>query len=97
MLRPTSLLATVVLTALATAAMAQPDATQAPPTEAAPAQAAPPLSEIIRSFEERGYRLTDIDVDADRIEVEGLDPNGARIEARVDPATGEVLSESADD
>ena len=97
MLRPATLIVPVLLTALATAAMAQTDAAQTPPTEAAPAQAAPPLSEIILSFEERGYRLTDIDVDTDVIEVEGLDPNGARIEARVDPATGEVLSETPDD
>ena len=88
MLRPATLIAPVLLTALATAAMAQIDATQTPPTEAAPAQAAPPLSEIIRSFEERGYRLTDIDIDDDMIEVE------------VNAATGEVLEvedEASDD
>lgn len=96
MFRPLPLIASAVLAALATAATAQTDTATAP-TEAVPAQAAPPLSEIIRSFEERGYQLTDIDVDRDVIEVEGLDPNGDRIEARLDPATGEVLSETPED
>ena len=80
------LLGLLALAAIATSASAQ----TAPAT-------APPLSAIIQTFEERGYQLTDIDVDADHIEIEGLDPNGTRIEARVDPATGEVLSESPED
>ena len=90
------MLATILLTAAATAATAQTDPTTAP-AEASPTQAAPVLSEIIRSFEERSYRLTDIDIDAEIIEVEGLDADGARIEARVDSATGEVLSETPED
>lgn len=84
--------ASALLLTLAGAAAAQTD-----PAPSAPASGAPPLSQIILGFEERGYRLSDIDVDADVIEVEGLGPSGARIEARVDPATGEILSESPED
>lgn len=92
MIRPLPLLGALALAAFAAPATAQTETAQAPA-----AQAAPPLSEIIQGFEERGYRLTDIDIDSDVIEIEGLDPDGVRIEARVDPATGEVLSESPED
>ena len=66
-------------------------------SETTPSETQPPLSEIIRGFEERGYQVTDVDVDTSAIEIEARDPNGTRIEARVDPANGEVLDESPED
>ena len=51
MLKPISLLATAMLTALTNTVVARTDTTRTPPAEAAA-----PLSEIIRGFEERGYR-----------------------------------------
>ncbi|MFN4173466.1 MAG: PepSY domain-containing protein [Pseudorhodobacter sp.] len=66
-------------------------------TFAAPALAnAPALSDIIRSFEDRGYQITEIEVEAHRIEIEALDPNGQKVEIDVDRASGETLRERSD-
>ena len=54
MLKPIPRFATVMLTALTNTVVAQTDTTRTPP-----AGAAAPLYEIIRGFEERGYRVTD--------------------------------------
>lgn len=64
---------------------------------AASAQTAPRLSEIIRGFEDRGYVITDVDVDSTEIDIEGRDPQGRKVEIEVDPATGTVRREKLDD
>ena len=53
----------------------------------------------MRSFEASRSAATGslIDIDSDVTEVEDLDPNGDRVEAHVDPVSGEVLSETPED
>ncbi len=63
---------------------------------AAASAAAPALSGIIRDLEGRGYRIGEVDVDETDIEIEARDATGRRVEVRVEPATGAVLSERAD-
>ena len=55
------------------------------------------LSAIIQAFEARGYEVTSADVEGSRIEIEATKPDGARVEAIVERATGAVLDERADD
>lgn len=64
---------------------------------AAAAQTAPRLSEIIRSLEDRGYVVTDVDVDSTEIEIEARDAQGRKVEIDVDPLTGAVRREKLDD
>lgn len=67
---------------------------------AAPAMAqdAPrPLSAMIADLESQGYRITDVDVDRDDIEVDAVAADGRAVDLRLDPATGAVVSETADD
>lgn len=68
----------------------------APAPDAAASAAAPALSGIIRDLEGRGYRIGEVDVDETDIEIEARDATGRRVEVRVEPATGAVLSERAD-
>lgn len=66
---------------------------------AAPAfaqDATQPLSAMIAALEADGYRVTDVDVDRDGIEVEASTGDGRPVELRLDPRTGEVLSETPD-
>lgn len=64
------------------------------PTVAATAVSAPPaLSSIILDFETRGYRVLDVEVNSDWIEVDAIRPAGARIEAYVNPVTGQTVWE----
>lgn len=56
-----------------------------------------PLSTTVRSFEQRGYDVRSAEDDGRTHEVEAVTPQGQRIEAVVDAATGEVLSEHPDD
>ncbi|MFV0408262.1 MAG: PepSY domain-containing protein [Paracoccus sp. (in: a-proteobacteria)] len=64
---------------------------------AAMAQQARPLSETVISFEQRGYDIRSAENDGRSHEIEAITPDGRRIEAIVDAATGEVLSEHPDD
>jgi len=67
-------------------------------TFAAPALAnAPALSDIIRGFEDRGYQITEIEVEAHRIEIEALNAQGQKVEIDVDRVSGETLRERRDD
>lgn len=67
---------------------------------AAPALADPstrPLSETLRSFEQRGYDVRSAEEDGRTYEIEAIAPDGRHIEALVEAATGEVLAEHPDD
>ncbi|MBP1807107.1 PepSY domain-containing protein [Rubellimicrobium aerolatum] len=67
---------------------------------AAPAiaqEAARPLSALIADLEAQGYRVTGVDVDRADIEIDATAADGRRVELRLDPATGAILSETADD
>lgn len=55
------------------------------------------LSAIIAGLETQGYRVTDVDVDRDSIEVDAITSDGRRVELRVDSGTGAILSETPDD
>ncbi|GMG81307.1 hypothetical protein LNKW23_05200 [Paralimibaculum aggregatum] len=59
--------------------------------------AKPALSTVIAGLEADGYRVTEVDVDRDAIEVEAVTPDSRRVELRIDPATGKILSETPDD
>jgi hypothetical protein len=48
-------------------------------------------TEITEKLDQKGYRVTEIEVDDGAYEVEMTDKNGVRIEAHVHPATGELL------
>lgn len=61
------------------------------------AQQERPLSQTVISFEQRGYDVRSAENDGRSHEVEAITPDGQRIEAIVDAATGEVLSEHPDD
>lgn len=56
-----------------------------------------PLSRTVLDFEARGYVVRGADDDGRTHDVEAVTPDGRRIEALVDAATGEVLSERPDD
>lgn len=59
----------------------------------APAQ---PLSTSVRAFEARGYVVRSAENNGQTHEIEATAPNGRRIEAIVEAATGKVLSEQPD-
>ncbi|MDR5654187.1 PepSY domain-containing protein [Ruixingdingia sedimenti] len=56
-----------------------------------------PLSATVLDFESRGYVVRSAEDDGRTHDIEAITPQGARIEAIVEAATGEVLSERADD
>ncbi len=56
-----------------------------------------PLSAIIAGLETQGYRVTDVDVDRNSIEVDAVTSDGRNVELRVDSGTGAILSETPDD
>jgi hypothetical protein len=90
-----SALSAVAALAIGTAALpvlAQTVA-QTAPAPAAPTRA---LSAIIQDFETRGYRVLEVDVKRAWIEVEAINPAGQRIEADVDPVTGQTVREKPD-
>lgn len=91
--------ATFVLALSAVGALPVLAQTQTPATPSvAPsaASASPMLSSIILDFETRGYRVLDVEVNSDWIEVEAITPAGARIEAYVNPVTGQTVREEND-
>lgn len=81
----TRIIATLVLIA-PTGAFAQ----QGP---AAPVRA---LSETVLAFEARGYVVRDAEDNGRTHEIEAIAPDGRRIEALVEAASGEVLTERVD-
>ncbi|WP_170295297.1 PepSY domain-containing protein [Paracoccus aestuariivivens] len=56
-----------------------------------------PLSASVNDFERRGYIVRSAEDDGRTHEIEAITPDGRRIEAVVEAATGEVLTERADD
>jgi hypothetical protein len=48
--------------------------------------------QISEKLDQKGYRVTEIEVDDGAYEVEMTDKSGTRIDAHVHPATGEVLT-----
>jgi uncharacterized membrane protein YkoI len=61
-----------------------------------PPQNAKPLSEIVRILEEQGYSpIVDIEFDDARWEVEAYN-EGVKRELRVDPASGQIISDRKD-
>ncbi|MFE3838512.1 PepSY domain-containing protein [Pseudogemmobacter sonorensis] len=56
-----------------------------------------PLSETVRAFEARGYIVRSAEDDGRTHEIEAIAPDGRRIEAVVEAASGEVLTERNDD
>ena len=56
-----------------------------------------PLSETLRSFEQRGYDVRSAENDGRTYEIEAIAPDGRRIEALVEAAIGEVLAEHPDE
>ncbi|MBD9527754.1 PepSY domain-containing protein [Paracoccus sp. PAR01] len=63
------------------------------------ANAAPirPLSASVTDFERRGYIVRSAEDDGRTHEIEAIAPDGRRIEAVIEAATGEVLTERPDD
>lgn len=55
------------------------------------------LSATVLDFEQRGYIVRSAEDDGRTHEVEAISPDGRRIEAIVEAATGEVLNERPDD
>jgi len=94
MIRAFSIIAGVGVLALAAVAagpiLAQSGAT-APTTrvEAAPEWIS--VGELAARLEAQGYRVREIEREDGAYEVEVVDANGFRMEARVDPTTGEIL------
>lgn len=54
------------------------------------------LSETVLSFEQRGYVVRNAEDEGRTHEIEAITPDGRRIEALVEAATGEVLTERPD-
>ncbi|WP_273521711.1 PepSY domain-containing protein [Rhodosalinus sediminis] len=49
------------------------------------------VAEIATMLEGQGYTLREIELERGRYDVEMIDANGMRVEAYLDPVTGEVL------
>jgi hypothetical protein len=49
------------------------------------------LAAIAASLEEQGFVVREIETDRDGYEVKAVDPSGRRVEADLDPSTGEPL------
>ena len=55
------------------------------------------IGAIADQFTQMGYTVRGVEVDDGRYEIKAIDPNGMRVEAYVDPVSGEVLRRSRDD
>lgn len=60
------------------------------------AQSGPRLSEIIATLEDKGYGVTEVDVDRDKIEVEARRSDGVRVDLDINPVTGAVIREEVE-
>jgi len=57
---------------------------QKPPADAQP------LSQIVKTLEDQGYIITEIEYEDNKWEVEGFSQEGEEVEFEVDPVTGEI-------
>lgn len=55
------------------------------------------IAEIATMLEDQGYTIREIELERGRYDVEMIDANGMRVEAYLDPITGEVLPYRDDD
>lgn len=76
----------LIATILASAAVAGP----------ALAQDKPKLAPIIQALEDKGYQISEVDVDRDKIQIEAHRSDGVRVELDVHPTSGEILLEEID-
>jgi hypothetical protein len=72
-------------------AAASPDASKAPGADWMS------VSQIAQKFEGMGYRIREINVDDGVYEIDATDANGARIEIKAHPVTGEIVRQGDDD
>ena len=87
----------LVKTIAATAAIALIAVTAAVALGDKPPEGAKPLSEVIKSLEDQGYKpITDVELDDGKWEIEAYTKAGKR-ELKVDPVTGEILADRPDD
>jgi hypothetical protein len=77
--------------------LASPAAAQQSEAAALPSRSVRRLSKTVIAFEQRGYVVRSAEDDGRTHEIEAITPDGRRIEAVVEAATGEVLIERADD
>lgn len=56
-----------------------------------------PISDVAEKLTAQGYTVTEIETEDDAYEVEMVDKNGVHSEARVHPASGEILPHTDDD
>ena len=49
------------------------------------------IADVASKLDGMGYQIREIERERNCYEVEGVDANGARFEAYVDPATGDIL------
>lgn len=68
-----------------------------PPAAVPPADQWLSMSEIITRLEAQGYQVVEIERERNAYEVEAIDGNGFRMEAYVDPVTGEPMRDHDDD
>lgn len=75
---------------------------QAASDDSGEARKAPPraewmsIGELATSLEAKGYTIHEIDTEHGSYEVEMTDANGMKVEARLDPVTGEPLRRRGD-
>ena len=89
--------ASVTTSGFAHSLFASPAAAQSSAPSSLPGKPVRPLSETVRAFEQRGYVVRSAEDDGRMHEIEAITPDGRRIEAMVEAASGEVLIERPDD
>ncbi|MBY6202855.1 PepSY domain-containing protein [Maritalea mobilis] len=90
-MKPTILMAAITAGCFALGAQAQDTTTQPQVPERMS------VSEIAAMLEDQGYTIVEIEFERNRYDVEMIDANGMRVEAYLNPVTGEVLPYRDDD
>jgi uncharacterized membrane protein YkoI len=93
----TGLLAFAGISAWPVLASDQTRADERTASRSVPAAEWMPASEVARNLEGMGYTVREIEREDGRYEVEVTNPDGLRMEAYVDPRSGEILDEEGDD
>jgi hypothetical protein len=55
------------------------------------------IAQISEKFTAQGYTVRKVELDDGVYEVYAIDKNGMHLEAKVDPATGQIISDRYDD